>query len=225
MKNLSKWAYVITPAIFMIAGIQHAVAQNQIKDLTSKDSAKKANAGEISKPSFKKSFNGGLKKHSVGIGLGQTFLAGDLADTGEDKITADILYNYSASHSFDLLAGIHASKHKFRDTQTELLGATLGIKAKLFQFDEFAPYGVGGFGFYAPRVKRRLEADGEVIASDRKVAFGYHLGVGADLRLNDKFTIGLLAQYHNPFDVKQDVGSEVEGSYYKLLITTFYTFK
>jgi len=220
MKNLSHWAYAIIPVILFITGSQQALAENPIKKLTSKESAQET------KPvmaSLKRSFSGGLKKHSIGLGIGQTFLIGDFSDLGDDSITADLLYNYSASHSFDLLAGIHYSSHDFERTSVSLLGATLGIKAKLFQFDEFSPFAVGGFGFYAPQVERIT--NNAIEKSERSLVFGYHLGVGADLRLNNLFTIGLLAQYHNPFDVKQDFGREVEGSYYKLLITTFYTFQ
>ena len=99
-----------------------------------------------------------------------------------------------------------------------LQGASVGIKGKLFQYDAFHPFLLGGFGFYGPRV-----TSGSV-ASKSKVVFGTHFGAGGELRLNRKFTLGLLAHYHNPFDVRQEFGPEAEGSYLKLLITTFYRF-
>ena len=218
MKSMSNWASLIVPVVVLITGTHNASAKSTIQNLTSN---KKAESVQGS-PSVANQIPGSLKKHSIGVGIGQTFVAGDFADHGQDKITWDLLYNYSASHSFDLLTGFHFSKHEYKKSYSQLMGLTLGIKAKLFQFDAFSPYGMGGFGFYSPKVRR--EINGQMIESETKIAFGYHLGVGGDLRLNDRMTIGVLAQYHNPFDVEQEVGPDVEGRYYKLLITTFYTF-
>lgn len=227
MNMLPKWAKVVIPAALIVAGINTTLAKSSIKNLTSKKKSK-----SVERPSDQGSHSSSshlssqipseLKKHSLGIGVGQTFVAGDFADHGENKITWDLLYNYSASHSFDLLTSFHISKHRFRQTYSRLMGLTMGIKAKLFQFDSFSPYALGGFGFYSPKVRR--EIDGVLTDSESKIAFGYNIGAGGDLRLNEHMSVGLLAQYHNPFDVKQDIGTEVEGRYYKLLITTFYTF-
>lgn len=195
-------------------------AKESIKALTSDKKASEAKATPSSSPEPRVS--NALKLHSVGIGVGQTFVKGDFDKYGEDKITADIIYTYSASHSFDFMANFHYSKHEFRTTYTMVRGLALGIKAKIFNFDSFSPYVVGGLGFYAPRVKRAV--NGVIRESESKVVFGDHLGAGAELRLNRKFTTGVLAHYHNPFDVKQEIGSEVEGSYIKLLITAVYSF-
>ena len=218
---LSKFSKIlVVPAVFMMAGafFVSANAKSTIQKLTSKEKAEEAQTATPAGPRITSS----LKKHSVGIGLGQTFLKGQFDNNGDDKITADILYNYSASHSFDLLIDFHYSKHKFRQTDVQLLGTAIGIKAKLFNFDAFAPFGVAGLGFYSPKTKRMV--NNQLLESESKIVFGTHIGVGADLRLNSKFTIGLLRHYHNPFDVKQEVGPEVEGSYFKLLITGFYSF-
>jgi hypothetical protein len=212
---------IIVPVVFFATGTS-IFAKNAIQKLTSKDKAEKVK-DEVKSVSAEPRIPSGIRKHSVGIGIGQTFVAGDFQDTGEDQITWDLLYNYSASYSFDLLINFHHSKHEFNNQYTQLSSLNLGIKSKLYQIDAFSPYAVGGFGFYAPRVKR--EVNGQLLESDTKVAFGYHLGVGGDLRLNEKVTIGLLGQYHNPFDVKQEIGPEVEGRYYKLLITAFYSFQ
>ena len=56
----------------------------------------------------------GLKKHSIGIGIGQTFLVGEFEDLGENKITWDLLYSYSASHSYDLLMNFHHEKYRIQ---------------------------------------------------------------------------------------------------------------
>lgn len=163
-----------------------------------------------------------LQKHSLGLGIGQTFLYSQFEDNGEDKITVDVYYNYAASYSFDFMLNLHVSSHEFKQTKTDLSGLAIGIKAKAYQIDNFSPFAVAGLGFYSPKVTRLVES--EYIESTSKLVFGVHFGVGAELKLNDKFTVGLMAHYHDPFDVKQEVGPKVEGNYLKLLITTFYTF-
>lgn len=211
---------ILVPVVYLATGT-FVFGKGAIEKLTSKEKAEKVK-DDVKKVVSEPRIPGGIRKHSVGIGIGQTFVAGDFNDTGEDQITWDLLYNYSASYSFDLLANFHHSKHKFANQYTQLSSLNLGIKSKFYQIDAFSPYAVGGFGFYAPKVKRVVA--GRLQESETKVAFGYHLGIGGDLRLNEKVTVGLLANYHNPFDVKQELGPEVEGRYYKLLITAFYSF-
>lgn len=157
--------------------------------------------------------------HSVGIGFGQTFLTGNFGDYGEDKIALpDLLYSYSASHSFDMLVDAHYSSHSYNNRRVKLPGGSVSVKGKLYQFDAFSPFALGGLGFYRPQI-----TDGGY-ESKAKLTFGLNLGVGGDLKLNDMFTVGVLIQYHNPFDVKQSNAKKVEGSYAKLLITGMYTF-
>ncbi|MBF0359618.1 MAG: hypothetical protein HQK49_01310 [Oligoflexia bacterium] len=164
----------------------------------------------------------GVHLHSVGAGLGETFLAGDFANHGEDKITLDLLYSYSASHSFDFLADIHRSTHEYKGEQTIVQGIAFGIKGKFYQFDSFSPFAVGGFGFYRPIVTRRV--NNVLTESEGKTAFGIHVGAGIDLRLNKYVIIGMLIQYHDPFNIKQDIGPEVTGHYFKVMMTGMYSF-
>lgn len=193
-----------------------------IKDLTTSKNAKKTATNPLTTSVQTPRISSSLKKHSVGLGLGQTFLMGDFDKHGENEISWDVLYNYSASHSFELMAGFHTNKYTFQDTFVRTTALTTSFKGKLYQFDSFAPFALAGLGFYAPKVRRILT--NQIVESDTKIVFGVNIGAGVDLRLNQKFTIGMLAQYHNPFDVKQELGPEVEGSYTKLLITTMYTF-
>lgn len=161
-----------------------------------------------------------VQKHSIGLGLGQTFLVGGFNNKGDDKITLDMLYTYTASYSFDLLINLHNSNHSFEEKEVKLRGLTMSIKARSFEFDAFSPYALGGLGFYLPQV---ITDDGE---SEEKMTFGLNLGGGLDLRLNDQFIIGVLAQYHLPFNIKQEDPniSTVRGSYLKLLMTLMYQF-
>lgn len=165
---------------------------------------------------------GDLQKHSLGIGVGQTFLYSKLEDNGDDKITVDLYYNYSASYTFDFMANFHVSSHTFGETRSEISGLALGIKAKAYQIDNFSPFALAGLGFYNPKITRVV--NNALLESTSKLVFGIHLGVGTELKLNEKFTLGLMGHYHDPFDVRQEIGPKVEGNYFKLLITSFYTF-
>ena len=163
-----------------------------------------------------------LNIHSVGVGIGQTFLNSDFDKLADSSITGDLYYNYSASYSFDFMANLHYWKQSKNKTEVRTLGIAPGIKGKFYQFDNFTPYAVGGLGFYNPLVKRYQ--NDSLVESDSKWVFGYHFGAGADLKLNETITVGVLVHFHNPFDVKQDNGSTIEGSYQKLMLTSFYSF-
>lgn len=160
-----------------------------------------------------------LRQHGLGIGLGQTFLFGNYAKHGQDKITVDLLYTYAASHSFDLLVDAHISEHKDNTERMKLMGLTGSIKARVFEYDNFSPFFLGGLGFYAPEAERNNDSD-----TTRKLTFGLNFGGGVDLRLNEDYVIGILAQMHWPFKVQQEEGSDLKGYYMKLLLTGMYLF-
>ena len=215
-ENFKKFLTYLIPVALLATGL-NTQAKESIKGLTSDKSSKKADS---SIPQTRNQSH--LKKHSIGIGIGQTFLMSKFANYGDDKITWDLFYNYSASHSFDFIANFHRSKHSYEGQYSEITGLALGIKAKTFNFDNFSPFVMGGFGFYNPKVRRRI--NGNMIESRSKFTFGFHLGAGVDLRLNKEFSVGAMINYHNPFDQKQENQPDVEGSYFKLLMNVFYTF-
>jgi hypothetical protein len=175
-----------------------------------------------SSPSMQSASPRQLRKHGVGIGLGQTFLLGNYADYGDSKITADLLYTYAASYSFDILVDAHYSQHKSSKEKMKLMGLNGAIKARLFEFDNFSPFVLGGLGFYAPQAKRNI--GGTQKWSEQKLGFGMNFGGGVDLRLNDHYVVGILGQVHWPFTIKQDSQSDLKGYYFKLLITGIYLF-
>ncbi len=224
LKNLKKEIFKVKTVTYMVTVFVLALTTNtswaqkkpNIKELTSGEKTKEV-AGDIPTGG-----DTGIKLHSLGLGIGQTFIMGDAADNGEDKITWDVYYNYSASYSFDFMTNFHTSKHKYQGKYIETTGLALSIKAKAFQFDSFAPFALGGLGFYWPKMRR--EVAGSLQDSKTKTTFGLNLGAGAELRLNRHFMVGVIGHYHNPFDVKQDNGLDVELSYFKLLVTLFYTF-
>jgi len=214
MTKIPCYISILVLSSLMLLGTDFAFAKPNLKKMTSSQSSQQI----IEETSLASDLN----THSVGVGLGQTTLLGNFEESGDDGITADFFYNYTASHTIDLLLNFHYSKHKFKSRWVRLLGATLSLKAKIFHFDAFTPYVLGGFGFYSPKVKRQVGST--LLESKSKTVFGDNLGVGAEVRLNRRFLVGILFQYHNPFDLKQEFGSDIEGSYAKLLITTFYTF-
>lgn len=217
---------LITPVLMTGVFVSDASSQEKqmkpnMHQLTSESTAKKVN-NDIPSGGSELRIPGAIRKHSVGLGLGQTFLRSDFHDQGTDKITPDLYYNYSASYSFDFMANLHWSKHSYLKQDVTVKGLALAIKAKVFQFDAFSPFFLGGFGFYLPQAHRY---QGGVITETREqLVFGMNLGGGVELRLNDEFTIGVIAHYHDPFDVRQENAPDLEGSYMKLLIMGMYTF-
>ena len=158
-----------------------------------------------------------IHKHAIGIGLGQTFLFGNFSGKGDDKITADLIYTYTASYSFDLMINAHVSTHEYKRKAVWLRGYNMSIKGRSYEFDSFSPFLLGGLGFYMPQIE---DADGKT--SDAKYTFGANMGGGIDLRLNKDFVTGIIAQYHYPFEIKQDETENIRGSYFKLLLTLMY---
>ena len=204
--------------LFVFSVVSSTDVYARIKELTSDREAKKV---KDRRPSPARSMN--FNAHAVGLGIGQTFLQGDFKENGRDNIGWELLYNYTASYSYDMLVTGHFSSHKSLQRRTRLAGLTVGIKARVFQFDSFAPFVHGGLGFYSPVLKRNVNND--LVRSGSQVTFGTHVGLGVELTLNPNFKMGLMGHYHNPFDIKQDNAPDVEGTYFKLLITFLYTFR
>ncbi len=225
LKQILKIVLTVTP-VFM-AGVSisgEAFAEEQqvkpnIQRMTSDKAARKVN-NDI--PEASERIPGKIHKHSLGIGIGQTFLRSDLSENGNDKITPELYYNYSASYSFDFLANLHYSEHSYLNRKATIRGLALAIKAKGYQLDAFSPYVFGGLGFYLPSV-RRME-NGVLTDTRTQMVFGVNAGVGIELRLNDEAIIGVIAHYHDPFDVRLESGSKLEASYMKLLMIASYTF-
>ncbi len=215
---------LLTPVLMAGVFVSNAANAQQMKpnisNLTSDSTAKKVDNNIPSGGDSR--IPGDINKHSIGLGVGQTFLRTDFHDHGADKITPDLYYNYSASYSFDFTANFHWSKHKYLNRDVTIKGLALAIKGKGFQFDAFSPFVLGGFGFYQPEATRILA--GVPTKTRSQLVFGMNLGAGVELRLNSEATVGVIAHYHDPFDVRQEVGSDLEGSYMKLLIMGMYTF-
>ena len=187
-----------------------AFSQSKIEKMTTAD-------GEKTLPETR--VDDYLKISSLGLALGHTWLYGDYANYGSDGLSWDIYYDYSASHTFDLLVDFHWNGYSNNSGGSEtLIGLVPSAKIKFYQFDNFTPFLILGLGFYYP------EAQGNGFESNNRVVLGLTYGAGLDLRLNRMFKIGAIFQIHNPFAVNQENGSEFDGSYGKLLLVGFYSF-
>ncbi len=206
---------IIVPISVMLIGTIPVFGKTPFPDLTSNNKAQEV-ANKI--PRISSSVN----THAIGLGVGQTVLLGDFRDHADDAINFELFYNYSASHSFDMLVNFHYSSHTFKSESVTLPGLAIGIKGKLWHIDALSPFVLAGFGFYRPKIKRWV--DDQLVNSRSRITFGYHFGGGAELELNRNFSMGVMGQFHNPFDIKQEVGSDIEGWYFKLLVMGFYKF-
>lgn len=229
LKQILKLIFITPVFITGVFISTHLQAQEQIKPnihaLTGDPAAigpTKVKNDSSSTPSDSPRIPGELNKHSLGLGLGQTFLRTDFHNNGADKITPDIYYSYSASYSFDFMANFHWSKHKYLNRDVTIRGLALSIKGKGFQFDAFSPFLLGGLGFYDPKATRDI--NGSRIKTRRQLVFGLNLGGGAELKLNSEFSVGVIAHYHDPFNVRQESNGNLNSSYMKLLILGMYTF-
>src|SRR3990167_159982 len=81
-----------------------------------------------------------IHKHAVGIGIGETFLFGKFEPYGDNGITGELFYSYTASYSFDLLIGIHNSSHSYKDSTVHLKAYTASIKGRWVEYDSFSPF-------------------------------------------------------------------------------------
>jgi opacity protein-like surface antigen len=207
MKNIISKLMVLTAMSFFVSSINSFA-----KDSTGKQV-------KVETKKIMSSAQREIQKHALGLGLGQTFLFGKFEKKGENKVTTDILYSYTASYSFDLLLNFHYSEHEHKNMKVILRGYTMSIKARSYEFDAFSPFILGGLGFYMPQVQN---AEGET--SEAKYTFGFNAGAGVDLRLNRQIVVGILTQFHKPFEIKQDDTENVTGSYFKLLLTSMYLF-
>lgn len=162
-------------------------------------------------------------KHGIGLGIGQTILLDDFADHGDDELAFDLFYQYRASYTFDFLVNLHTNTYKKEDGQkTDLTGVTFNIKGRVFDFDSFAPYLTGGLGMYWPKVTRFQGTT--LVESEKQSVLGVNLGAGVDLQLNENFSFGFASLYHQPFNVKQDRQSSINGSYLRFMAMVFIHF-
>jgi opacity protein-like surface antigen len=158
------------------------------------------------------------KKHAIGFGLGQYFLAGQFDNQGQDGIGYALLYNYLSGDVFHLDAGVNFADMD-GNNDLRLKSATIGVKANLLYLDNLIPFLKAGLGFYKPS---------GLIGAERvsKTVFGFHLGLGGDLQVHENVTVGAAFTFHNPFDaeVTNAAGQRLDlnGAFHTLLIRVRY---
>jgi len=161
-------------------------------------------------------------RNSIGFGVGQAFLVGDYSHLGDDALTYDLYYAYRASYTFQFLVNAHYNKYETDASSIKTTSINTGIKAKIFDFDSFAPFWSLGVGFYWPQASY-LEGTKQ-ISTKKKGVFGVNASIGMDLNLNERFTIGFLTHLHYPFKAKFKNGYELSGGYLKILFLPTFSF-
>ncbi len=165
------------------------------------------------------------KRHYVGLGIGQSFLFSDYANLGEDQITFDLFYQFKSSLMFKLIGNIHAHKFELGQQNVKTKSVNFGIKAKIFDYDKFAPFFGGGLGFYWIGGERVLNPlNNTVTEASSKTTFGLNAFTGLELDVSTRVNISFMAHFHKPFGVSFDGQPDISGSYMKLLIIPSYRF-
>ncbi len=165
------------------------------------------------------------RRHMVGVGFGQAFLFGDYSSWGEDSLAFDLYYNFKSSFMFQLVANLHAHKFSFNKESFSTKSFNVGVKAKIFDYDKFAPFFGGGFGFYFPSAERMLSSSNTLVTeSGTESVFGVNAFVGLDLDLSSRFSISFMSHLHKPFSASIDGQTELSGAYLKLLIVPYFKF-
>lgn len=159
-----------------------------------------------------------IHSHTIGYGVGQTFLFGDYKDIADNHLGHQFFYSFKTSYSFDFSSGIHLSRHDEDNRDLKMAALWTNIKATFFDFDTFAPFVTGGFGFYWPRV------EAGPLESKSKTVFGINFGVGADLQFNSHWAIEFLTHFHKPFATRYENNQKIKGSFFNILIALLYTF-
>jgi opacity protein-like surface antigen len=133
-----------------------------------------------------------------GFGLGgrMTLVRGDVdADTGSERFFGGLLkFPISQRSAIEVSLDRRTESNDAlteRIVETPLQGTLLLYLTR----SRLAPYVLGGVGWYARRVEDLT--DGEVTASETSRRFGYHAGIGGELRLGRH--AGVHADYRYTF--------------------------
>ncbi len=136
---------------------------------------------------------GGEGDHSAGLLVGQTWSAGEIGKGIEGgSVAPGLIYEYAASEVFSVYAQAVRSEHG--EGALRVFSTTAGIKAHLVYYDKLAPFVLVGAGLYF--VRKNFTAPDE---SAKKTVFGFHLGLGADLDISERFFAGLQFDIHSLF--------------------------
>jgi opacity protein-like surface antigen len=145
---------------------------------------------------------------SFGIGARMSMIRGDVdADTSAQRFTGgQIRARVSPRTAIEVALDIHTETN---EALTERV-RQLPLQASLLLFPvraPFAPYALGGGGWYSTRVETLL--DNETVASESSRKFGWHAGFGAELRLGAH--AGAHADYRYTFLKFGDDETDGEG--------------
>lgn len=131
--------------------------------------------------------------HALGFQVGQVWPSGEIGRERDGSVAPGLFYEYTASEVFSVYASGVTSSHN--SGALKLKSATVGMKAHLVYYDKLAPYAMVGAGLYS--VKRLVGS--RTIETASTTNFGFHLGLGAELDLSERFFLGLQFDIHNLF--------------------------
>ncbi len=125
-----------------------------------------------------------LTHHLVGFNFGHTVLFGEWGDLYDDSISYNFLYGYEASQVFSFLINVGFSNHSGQgENSLSVKNIEPDLKVNFLYFDMLSVYGFGGFGIYP--VSQSVG-----IANGSTLNFGVNLGLGLDLRIEDRLVFG-----------------------------------
>lgn len=134
--------------------------------------------------------------HSAGVIVGQVWPSGDIGEGMEGSVAPGLFYEYAASEVFSVFAEGLRSSHT--NKSLKIATYSVGIKSVLIYLDKLAPYALLGMGLYDVEKVYGSETAG-------KTLFGFNLGLGADLDLNERAFVGMAFQLHNIFSGSVDL--------------------
>lgn len=129
--------------------------------------------------------------HGAGLMVGQAWPAGEIGRDLDGTVAPGIFYEYQASDVFSAYAqGIFANHN---DSALKVTSTNVGMKAHLVYYDKLSPYVLVGAGLYF--VNKAYSS----LENASKTVFGFHVGLGAELDISERFFAGLEFDVHSLF--------------------------
>ncbi len=159
--------------------------------------------------------------HNLSIGIGQTFLLGDLGNRYENALGMDLNYTYGVSDLFSFETDFGYSSHSGSSGQFSASHLTVGVRTNLVYFDQLVPYFDAGVGFYRPS----YTYPGYTLNG---LLFGIQMGGGVDLLISKNLFFGPSLTYNNMFTSTKtgsdNLQHELGGAFISFLVHVGMTF-
>lgn len=167
--------------------------------------------------------------NNLSLGVGQTFLMGDMGSQYTDAIGTRLTYTLGVSEMFALEAAIGYSSHAQNGDvripkNYSMTTALAGMRVNLSWYDKVVPHAVIGMGFFNPSYE--INDKGLTYSP---VVFGIHVGPGIDLQLTKQIFFGASLRFHDLFSSVRYIQEtaerrEIYGTFTSLLLHTGVSF-